>query len=346
MKRILVVRTDRVGDVVVATPLIRELRKTFPDAFITALVRPNTKNILLNNPNLNEIITDDLKKENFWKVVKQLRKYKFTHGLLLMPTERAAYQMFLAGIKNRVGVGHKLYEVITGMKSVSRNNYIPLRHEADYCMDLGRKIGVKTNNLTPEIFLTEDEKNGAVNFLEERNIYHDDFKVIIHTGSLNSAPNWSEDKYFNLIKRILEEYKNNNLKIILTAIEMSEEFKQKTTALDDKRIINIAEDIDDLRKFIKVIYASDVLISSSTGPAHLAGGLNKNSIILHCHRPMSCVKRWGVLCGNAVNLEVSEEYCKKNCSADQENCDIENGISINSVMTSLKSMAEKILIQK
>ena len=58
--RILVVRTDRVGDVVLATPLIRALRITFPDAHIAALVRPYTRDVLLHNPHLNEILVDDL----------------------------------------------------------------------------------------------------------------------------------------------------------------------------------------------------------------------------------------------------------------------------------------------
>lgn len=158
MKRILLVRTDRVGDVVFITPMIRELRKAFPDAFIATLTQPHTKNILLNNPNLDVMLTDDLRKETFWKVVKDLRKYKFTHGLLMMPTERAAYQMFWAGIKKRIGVGHKLYEIITLMQSVSRNNYTPLKHEADYCLDLARKIGVNINDITLEIFLTQKKR--------------------------------------------------------------------------------------------------------------------------------------------------------------------------------------------
>ena len=135
MRRILVVRTDRVGDVVMVTPVIRELRKAFPDAYIATLTQPHTANILLNNPHLNRIITDDLSKETFWKIVKELRKEKFTHGLLLLPTERAAWQMFWGGIKTRVGVGHKIYEVLTAMRSVDRHDYIPLKHEADFCMD-------------------------------------------------------------------------------------------------------------------------------------------------------------------------------------------------------------------
>ena len=88
MKRILLVRTDRVGDVVFITPMIREIRKAFPDAFIATLTQPHTKNLLINNPNLNETLTDDLDKKSFWKVVRELRRHKFTHGLLMMPTER------------------------------------------------------------------------------------------------------------------------------------------------------------------------------------------------------------------------------------------------------------------
>jgi len=157
-KRILIVRTDRVGDVVMITPMLREIKKTFPDSFIGTLTQPGTTAILQNNPYVDVMITDDLEKESYKKVISEIKKYKFTDGLLVLPTDRAAYQMFSARIRNRIGVGRKLYEIITFMKSVSRNKYIPLRHEADYCMDLARKIGVVTDNYQPEIFVTDEER--------------------------------------------------------------------------------------------------------------------------------------------------------------------------------------------
>jgi heptosyltransferase-2 len=197
------------------TPMIRELKKTFPDSFIATLTARNTKDILLNNLYLDLTITDDKEKKSFMKVVKEIRKQNFTDGLLVMPTERAAYQMFLGGIKNRIGVGRKLYEVITFMKSVSRNKYIPLRHEADYCMDLARKIGVKTDNITPEIFLTGEEISETKFFFLDNGIKDEELKIIIHTGSKNSSPNWSEEKYLELIKGILNKYNSKKIKIIL-----------------------------------------------------------------------------------------------------------------------------------
>lgn len=329
-KRILIIRTDRVGDVVMITPIIRELRKKFPDSFIATLTNPNTADILLNNPYLDLSISDDLKKKSFWNIVRELKKHKFTDGLLVMPTERAAYQMFFAGIKNRIGVGKKLYEVITLMKSVSRNKYIPLRHEADYCMDLARKIGVTNTDLTPEIFLTEEERKFGKNILLNEGINENDLKIIVHSGSGKSSSNWSESKYFNLIEKILQSKQDS--KILLTAKEMSNEFREKVKNMNSNRIYFIDDKINRLRDLICIISASDLLIAASTGPLHLASALKVKTIGLFCHRRMSCVQHWGALGEKATNIEVSKEYCDNNCSADKENCNFEDGISADEVL--------------
>lgn len=341
MKRILLVRTDRVGDVVTITPVIRELRKQFPDSFIGTLTQPHTKAVLLNNPYINVMLEDTLSKNSFSKVVKEIRRYKFTDALLMIPTERAAYQLFLAGIKNRIGVGKKLYEVITFMKSVSRNKYIPVRHEADYNMDLARKLGVVSNDLKPEIFLTPEERTEGQEILQKYADSKNALKIILHTGSGNSAPNWSEDNYLRLIKLLLERFHDNNICIFLTAREMTGEFLFNIENLNHHRIFNISNDVSDLRTFIKVISATDIVIGSSTGPMHLADALGIKSIVLHCNRSMSCAKRWGMQNPTSVNLEVSSEFCQNNCSEDKEDCRIETGIIPETVIESVDAMIRK-----
>lgn len=94
MKRILVVRTDRVGDVVTITPVLRALRNYFMGSFIGTLTNSNSVHVLTNNPNVDVMIEDDFSKGSFFNVVREIRSYKFTDALLMLPTERAAYQLF------------------------------------------------------------------------------------------------------------------------------------------------------------------------------------------------------------------------------------------------------------
>ncbi|MEW6652874.1 MAG: glycosyltransferase family 9 protein [Bacteroidota bacterium] len=337
-KRILVVRTDRVGDVCYITPALRELRLAFPDSYIATLTQPHTSNLIKNNPNVNSIIVDDLVKDKFWKVVKELRKHKFTHALLMQPTERAAYQLFFAGIPYRVGVGRILYEVITFMRTVSRSNYIPLRHEADYCMDLARKIGVLTDNLKLEIFLTEQEKAEAKDFFSKKGIPETDLKVFFHFGSLGSAPHWNEEKYFSLVQKFCASFADKPYRVILTAREMSQVFREKISTLNNCRIHDISGEIGELREMIKIISQADLFFAPSTGPLHIADALNIKCVGLFCHRNASRAKLHGVLNNCSINLEVSEEYCSKHCSNDKEKCAIQTGLNEEDVLEAFEKL--------
>jgi heptosyltransferase-2 len=151
-KRILISRPDRIGDVVLSSGIPREIKKTFPNSFVAVLLRPYTRDIYLNNPYVDDIIIDDISQDaekEYHDNIKKIRGYRFTHGLMLLPSVRINWMLFRAGVIQRIGSGHKLFQLLAGVKSVSRHKYIPLRHEADYCMDLARKIGVKGDDYSP-----------------------------------------------------------------------------------------------------------------------------------------------------------------------------------------------------
>ena len=56
---ILIVRTDRLGDVILSTPVIENLRYHYPKAHISFMCRPYTQEVLQGNPYLDEIIVYD-----------------------------------------------------------------------------------------------------------------------------------------------------------------------------------------------------------------------------------------------------------------------------------------------
>jgi ADP-heptose:LPS heptosyltransferase len=314
-KRILVVRTDRMGDVILATPLVRELRRTFPNAFIGVLLRSYTKPVFDNNPHINAVITDD-GTENFWQQVKMLRRYKFDTALLLHPTKRAAYLLFCAGIKTRVGVGHKLYEVITFMKSVSRNKYVPLRHEADYCMDLGRAVGVKTDNLAAEVFVTDSEKKTARSFLASAGVEPQHCVIGLHASSGGSCPNWTPECYATLAEKLVRE---KNIKLVFT--DADARFRSVFAKAIDAGAIDVIGK-STLRSLAGLLSEIQLFFSTSTGPMHFAGAVGTPTLSLFCEFPMVSPTLWRPQ-GNGRNahfLMPPAGFCQVGCEIDTHRC--------------------------
>jgi heptosyltransferase-3 len=334
MRRILVVRTDRVGDVVMITPMLRELKRKFPDAYLGALTNEGSAAVLHHNPRLDALITDDLGPGTFWQTVRSIRSHRFTDALLVWPSKRAAYQLFLAGIPRRIGVGHKLYEVITFMRTVTRD-YDPPQHEAQYCMKLARAIGVVTDDLTPELYVTGQERDWARAYLRQLGIPEASRVVVVHSGSRNTTPNWSEGRYLQLITAMLEQDARRRVHVLLTALEMSDGFRRQIAGLRDERVHDVTPEVGPLRRLISVIAASHALVASSTGPLHLASGLGVRTVGLYCRRPLFRAEHWGALGPAAINLEVSEEHCSAHCGARKESCGIEGGIEVGDVLRHL-----------
>ena len=55
-KRVLVIQPFKIGDLICCTGIFREIKKAYPDVHITAMVKPLTKGLLENNPNVDEIV--------------------------------------------------------------------------------------------------------------------------------------------------------------------------------------------------------------------------------------------------------------------------------------------------
>ncbi len=337
--RYLITRIDRIGDVVLSTPLPREIKKSDPNSFIAVLVRDQTKDIYLNNPWVDEIIVyDKSNKTNkpFWELVKEIRAYKFTHGFMLLPNERLNYILFLAGVKNRVGVGHKLYQFLTFTKYVDRKKYIPLRHEADYCLDMLRKFNLPVNHIYPEIYLTEEENNQA---LELKNQLKAKEKILIgvHTTSGNSSPNLSVSAYRKLIELLL---KNENYEVLVTDMKPEGEIRNISG-------VKYIFDGTSLRSDIIKFSVLDVLISNSTGPMHICAALKVPTFSVFCTLSACSKELWGPLGNRSFILEPPKNYCNTQCNSDPKKCNLsgENGLTAEQVYNELKNFTDKLYLK-
>ena len=325
--RLLITRVDRIGDVVLSTPIPREIKRKYPDSFVALLVRDYTKDIYKNNPYVDEIIVYN-KDENdfsFWQMVKRLRKYKFNHAFMLLPDEKLNWLLFFSSIRNRIGVGHKLYQFLSFTKYINRRKYIPLRHEADYCLDMIRKIGIEPQSINPEIYLSNDEKQ-KVSEIKKTLSSNKEIIIGINSTSGNSAPNLQPEEYKKIINRLLEF---SNIKVVVTDYNPPVELQN----LNGVDYINEGKL---LRESILNFAAIDILISSSTGPMHIAAALNIKTISLFCPLTACSPNLWGPL-GNISEIILPQEnYCSTVCPGDPKQCDYagDGGINAELVVTS------------
>ena len=333
-RRILVIRPDRIGDVVLATPTVRALRKSFPDARIAALVRPATEPVLRHNPHIDEILIDDWEathagRAGFLNRLRMLRRHRFDTALMLLPTERHAWMTFMAGIPRRVGVGTKLYQILTFTRSVSRRKYIPLRHEADYCLDLARRIGATGDGLASEVFLTNDERNAARARLAAVGWQNGRPTISVHPESGRSAPNWEMKQYRDFVVEATRRFPEAQILLQLTPSNTAA--RDLLAPLSSDRIL-LPENGGDLRMVMAIIAEADVAISASTGPMHLAAGLRVPTVSLFCPLTACHPTLWGPQGNEAVTLLPPEKYCQTRCPGDPHICTLEGGIDSANVL--------------
>ncbi len=106
--KILIRAANWIGDAIMTTPVIRALKKNYPDSHISILAKPWVIPVFDNNPYIDEIILFDDKKTHkkgfgFLRLAKDLRKYKFDISILMPNSFSSALITFFAGITQRVG---------------------------------------------------------------------------------------------------------------------------------------------------------------------------------------------------------------------------------------------------
>lgn len=342
------VRPDRVGDVVLSTPVYRSLRTLIPGAFIGVMVSSYTSPLLHGNPNIDVIIHDDARlgrPQDFWRQVGLIRSYEFDTALLLMPTKRLAYMLFLAGIPYRLGVGHILYEVITFTHGVSRNNYNPLRHESEYMLDLVRRIAGTNNTdgkiqaIKPEIFLDESERNEAVKYLEEKRLDCRRPIVGIHPGSGRSAPNWNPKKYLELMNKLAD----NDVQVLVTGSPEEKSLEKNFSRQSGKRIATSFGELS-IRKLAAVISRLSVFVSSSTGPMHIAAALGVETVSMFCPLTACSPELWGPKGNRSSVILPPDGFCQLRCPGDPHICTFgekEEGITVERVYEATRDILDK-----
>ena len=313
-QKILIVRTDRIGDVVLSLPMAELIKRKYPKCKVAYFLRGYTSPLLEGNPFIDEVIVaDELQSEIlFKKNLKKLKVKGFDTCVVVNPTLKISLMMFLAGIRNRIGTGYRWYSFLFNRKVFEHRKYGE-KHELEYNISLLNIIGIKTTDFNGEInfhlSVTEESSEKINTLLRNKRLKQGDKIVIIHPGSGGSSVDLPKEKLIELTTKITEL---KNVSIVITGskneTELCKEFEINNS------VINFVGQLD-ISLLKALIKKADLFISNSTGPLHIAAAFGVYVIgfypkILSCSQ-----KRWGPFAKNKT-IFIPTIDCS-NCTREQ-----------------------------
>jgi len=306
VKKIIVSRTDNLGDVILTLPLITQIKKNFPNTHLVFLVKKYVYDLIKDYPGINEFaFIDDLNDSS--KLRKYFKQGNFDLMFNVYPRFEIAFAAFLAGVKTRVGTAYRWYSFFFNKRNKEHRKTAE-KHEAVYNLNLLKTVIDSAEDFPIEFnFQINEEEIYSLNekLAKDSLNLNSDF-IIIHIPSKGSAAKLPKEKFIEYINAFNSEFKN--VKVIFTGVD--EERTEIESVINEiknkKNLINLCGKLT-LSELKILIYKSKLFISNSTGPIHIAGALNKNIIGFYPHLLPASKKRWQPLSKRTIILEPETE---------------------------------------
>ena len=240
MKKILIFHTAFIGDIVLSTALVKNIKKLYPQSEITYVTTPAGKAVLSNNPHLKEVIAYDKRGKNkgikgMLSLAKELRKKRFDIAYIPHRYLRSSLVCFLAKIPSRIG-----YDISEGKLFLNKKvTYRKDLHEVDRLLEL---LGTDCDDKKLELFPSDEDKRYIDNFLLDKDIKGKKL-IALAIGSKWNTKRWPIE-YFNELIEKLE--KIEDIKLILVGgneeKELSVKYTDKTiNAIGETSLLQLAE---------------------------------------------------------------------------------------------------------
>lgn len=320
-KRILIVRTDRIGDVLLSTPVIKAVRDKYPDAFIAMMVSPYSKDIVNGNPYLDQVITYDKDAEHkgwissmkfaFW-----LKKKKFDLAIILHPTNRVHLVTFLSGIPKRIGYDRKLSFLLSD--KIKHTKQLGEKHELEYSLDFLKYLNIQITDKALFMPIKPESERQVEELLSKEGVSRDDLLIAINPGASCPSKIWPYERFAVVADELIEKY---GFKILIISGPKDVQLVDKVTKTMRNKAINLGGKTS-ISQLASILKRCKLFISNDSGPVHLASALGVPvAVIFGRNQKGLSPKRWGPLGKNnqVLHKEVGCIIClAHNCKKEFE----------------------------
>lgn len=330
VKNILLIRTDRIGDVVLSLPMLPLLKKKFPQASISVMVRSYTKELVERHSAISDILLWD-NGGGISHYVSLLRKREFDLVIVPYPRFEIALIAFLARIPIRVGTGYRWYSFLFN-KRIFEHRKDAKRHEVEYNLNLLSTIGIEREHHPQfEFTITESATSAVQTFLDAEGINR---FAVLHAGSGGSARDWSINNFARL-GDILQE--SLSLRVVLTGGANENALVASLAGAMKTPVVNVAGKFS-LQQLGALFRSASVFVSNSTGPLHIAAMVGTPVVAFYPPILQCSPNRWGpysdkkrVFTADNTRCDLCKgEPCRSNVCMDQ--------ITVDQVVTAIQEL--------
>lgn len=279
--KIFVSKQAGIGDVVLLTPILAELKRQYPNSKITLMTFPNALDAVVGLPFVDEVFFYDKNKDSIWKVIKKMWRHDV--ALLFDLQYRPALAACLARIPVRIGLAHKRKFWLT--------HSLPWEKHMDHTYEpyvfaeiLQRTIGIELprENLDKIYFppISYNEEQVMANALEQ-------YGFSINTPYIACSPktafylkDWPRENWRQLFSQLYDEYK--------IPVVVFGNYGKNNGLWDMHGVINLCGKTS-LREVAFIIKNAKLLVNSCSLPIHIAAAFETPSVILYGYTDP---KRW------------------------------------------------------
>ncbi len=280
-RNIIVRMPNWIGDLVMATPILSDLRKAFPTAHITAMCRSPICELLKEDPEIDELfcfskVSGFGRRSEKRNLIEKLRQGNYDLGVLLTHSFSSAWWFWLGKVHSRLGYesnGRKL--LLTECLPFPQT--IQSQHLVVTYKTLLEPLGIPISKTAPRLYLTPKELFESRTLLRQRGIPDDSLVIGINPGATyGSAKCWLPERFREVTQRLLNE---RDVYIVYFGDQATASLVKEICVELPARVVNLAG-ATSLRELASLISHCNVLLTNDSGPMHIADAVGTPIIAL------------------------------------------------------------------
>lgn len=278
-QNILIRMPNWIGDLIMATPILTDLRNAFPKASITAMCRRPICELLEEDEAIDELFCFEKQANRFSRgdlrrnIIAKIQAGAFDTGLILPNSFSSAWWFWQGKVQRRIGFpGH--------FRKWLLNDPVPLPQEKMHQVDLFKKLleplGISHSQTPPRLYVSQKEVEESKKLLYQRGYVRGKKLIGINPGAAyGSAKCWLPERFKELARRLLQE----DLYIVFFGDSLSSKLVKDVCHGLPKRVMNLAG-MTSLRELACLIKDCDVLVTNDSGPMHVAAAFDVPMVAL------------------------------------------------------------------